>query len=179
MLLWFHFFLNGKKKTTYIFYILYTNIFFYSFQKHYLSIYLLIRDWDTLVGKSFSSIWSYYYFFTRKVASEQVSWHSGALDCHWFLMENYLHLFHVKKNYYVLSTPNDLLDWVSFCFRFLSHYLWCFLVILDISHLNLGFVITFQIQQKYKGATGYLPIIFEGSSPGAGKFGYLKIRRLT
>ncbi|URE44572.1 Galactokinase galactose-binding signature [Musa troglodytarum] len=36
-----------------------------------------------------------------------------------------------------------------------------------------------EIQQKYKGATGYLPIIFEGSSPGAGKFGYLKIRRLT
>ncbi|KAG8375307.1 hypothetical protein BUALT_Bualt10G0086700 [Buddleja alternifolia] len=35
----------------------------------------------------------------------------------------------------------------------------------------------FQIQQKYKGATGYLPIIFEGSSPGAGKFGHLRIRR--
>ncbi|KAL3650983.1 D-arabinose 1-dehydrogenase (NAD(P)(+)) [Castilleja foliolosa] len=34
-----------------------------------------------------------------------------------------------------------------------------------------------QIQKKYKGATGYLPIVFEGSSPGAGKFGYLRIRR--
>ncbi|KAJ3696276.1 hypothetical protein LUZ60_001653 [Juncus effusus] len=34
-----------------------------------------------------------------------------------------------------------------------------------------------EIQQRYKAATGYLPIIFEGSSPGAGKFGYLKIRR--
>ncbi|GER39757.1 galactokinase [Striga asiatica] len=34
-----------------------------------------------------------------------------------------------------------------------------------------------QIQQKYKGATGYLPILFEGSSPGAGKFGHLRIRR--
>lgn len=34
-----------------------------------------------------------------------------------------------------------------------------------------------EIQQKYKGATGYLPFVFEGSSPGAGKFGYLKIRR--
>ncbi|KAK6131981.1 hypothetical protein DH2020_034273 [Rehmannia glutinosa] len=34
-----------------------------------------------------------------------------------------------------------------------------------------------QIQKKYKGATGYLPIIFEGSSPGAGKFGHLRIRR--
>ncbi|XP_010263341.1 PREDICTED: L-arabinokinase-like [Nelumbo nucifera] len=34
-----------------------------------------------------------------------------------------------------------------------------------------------EIQQKYKDATGYLPFLFEGSSPGAGKFGYLKIRR--
>ncbi|KAG8636480.1 L-arabinokinase isoform X2 [Manihot esculenta] len=34
-----------------------------------------------------------------------------------------------------------------------------------------------EIQQKYKDATGYLPFIFEGSSPGAVKFGYLKIRR--
>ncbi|KAL2505942.1 L-arabinokinase [Abeliophyllum distichum] len=32
-----------------------------------------------------------------------------------------------------------------------------------------------QIQQKYKAATGFLPFVFEGSSPGAGKFGYLKI----
>ncbi|XP_051137394.1 L-arabinokinase-like [Andrographis paniculata] len=36
-----------------------------------------------------------------------------------------------------------------------------------------------QIQQRYRAATGYLPIIFEGSSPGAGKFGYLRIRRLA
>uniref|UniRef100_A0A2C9W5Q7 GHMP kinase N-terminal domain-containing protein n=1 Tax=Manihot esculenta TaxID=3983 RepID=A0A2C9W5Q7_MANES len=35
----------------------------------------------------------------------------------------------------------------------------------------------FEIQQKYKGATGYLPFIFEGSSPGAAKFGNLRIRR--
>ncbi|KAI9097754.1 hypothetical protein K1719_025525 [Acacia pycnantha] len=35
----------------------------------------------------------------------------------------------------------------------------------------------FEIQQRYKRATGYLPYIFEGSSPGACKFGYLKIRR--
>lgn len=34
-----------------------------------------------------------------------------------------------------------------------------------------------EIQQRYKAATGYLPYIFEGSSPGAGTFGYLKIRR--
>ncbi|XP_074562536.1 L-arabinokinase-like, partial [Curcuma longa] len=34
-----------------------------------------------------------------------------------------------------------------------------------------------EIQQRYKSATGYLPYIFEGSSPGAGKFGYLRIRR--
>ncbi|GFZ15519.1 arabinose kinase [Actinidia rufa] len=34
-----------------------------------------------------------------------------------------------------------------------------------------------EIQQRYKGATGYLPLVFEGSSPGAGKFGYLRIRR--
>ncbi|XP_077238581.1 L-arabinokinase-like [Tasmannia lanceolata] len=34
-----------------------------------------------------------------------------------------------------------------------------------------------EIQQRYKAATGYLPYIFEGSSPGAGKFGYLKVRR--
>ncbi|XP_022889317.1 L-arabinokinase-like [Olea europaea var. sylvestris] len=33
-----------------------------------------------------------------------------------------------------------------------------------------------KIQQKYKAATGFLPFVFEGSSPGAGKFGYLKIR---
>jgi len=32
-----------------------------------------------------------------------------------------------------------------------------------------------QVQQRYKKATGYLPFIFEGSSPGAGKFGYLRI----
>ncbi|KAE9588968.1 putative L-arabinokinase [Lupinus albus] len=35
----------------------------------------------------------------------------------------------------------------------------------------------FEVQKRYKKATGYLPFIFEGSSPGAGKFGYLKIRR--
>lgn len=35
----------------------------------------------------------------------------------------------------------------------------------------------FQIQRRYEAATGYLPYIFEGSSPGAGMFGYLKIRR--
>ncbi|CAI9094830.1 OLC1v1030630C1 [Oldenlandia corymbosa var. corymbosa] len=35
----------------------------------------------------------------------------------------------------------------------------------------------FEIQQRYRIATGYLPIIFEGSSPGAGKFGHLRIRR--
>ncbi|KAL4205295.1 hypothetical protein AMTRI_Chr01g113890 [Amborella trichopoda] len=34
-----------------------------------------------------------------------------------------------------------------------------------------------EIQQRYKAATGYLPFIFEGSSPGAGKFGYLRLRR--
>ncbi|KAJ7958626.1 L-arabinokinase [Quillaja saponaria] len=34
----------------------------------------------------------------------------------------------------------------------------------------------FEIQKRYKAATGYLPFIFEGSSPGAGKFGYLRIR---
>ena len=34
-----------------------------------------------------------------------------------------------------------------------------------------------QIQRRYKAETGYLPILFDGSSPGAGKFGYLKIRR--
>ncbi|KAI9124573.1 hypothetical protein K1719_004495 [Acacia pycnantha] len=35
----------------------------------------------------------------------------------------------------------------------------------------------FEIQQRYKKATSYLPYLFEGSSPGACKFGYLKIRR--
>ncbi|KAG1332002.1 L-arabinokinase [Cocos nucifera] len=34
-----------------------------------------------------------------------------------------------------------------------------------------------EIQRRYKAATGYLPLIFEGSSPGAGKFGYLRLRR--
>lgn len=34
-----------------------------------------------------------------------------------------------------------------------------------------------EIQQRYKNATGYLPLIIEGSSPGAGKFGHLRIRR--
>ncbi|XP_004291219.1 PREDICTED: L-arabinokinase-like [Fragaria vesca subsp. vesca] len=37
----------------------------------------------------------------------------------------------------------------------------------------------FEIQQRYKAATGYMPFIFEGSSPGAGKFGHLRIRRRT
>uniref|UniRef100_A0A7N0U756 L-arabinokinase n=1 Tax=Kalanchoe fedtschenkoi TaxID=63787 RepID=A0A7N0U756_KALFE len=36
-----------------------------------------------------------------------------------------------------------------------------------------------EIQKRYERATGYLPFVFEGSSPGAGKFGYLKIRRRT
>ncbi|KAH6836370.1 arabinose kinase [Perilla frutescens var. hirtella] len=34
-----------------------------------------------------------------------------------------------------------------------------------------------QIQKRYEGATGYVPIVFEGSSPGAGRFGHLRIRR--
>ncbi|KAA8519359.1 hypothetical protein F0562_013615 [Nyssa sinensis] len=34
-----------------------------------------------------------------------------------------------------------------------------------------------KIQQRNKGAIGYLPFVFEGSSPGAGKFGFLRIRR--
>lgn len=34
-----------------------------------------------------------------------------------------------------------------------------------------------EIQQRYHSATGHLPFIFEGSSPGSGKFGYLKLRR--
>lgn len=34
-----------------------------------------------------------------------------------------------------------------------------------------------EIQQRYKGATGFLPYVFDGSSPGAGRFGYLKIRK--
>ncbi|MCL7032146.1 hypothetical protein MKW94_020875 [Papaver nudicaule] len=34
-----------------------------------------------------------------------------------------------------------------------------------------------EIQKKYKAATGFMPFVFEGSSPGAGEFGYLKIRR--
>ncbi|XP_031108259.1 L-arabinokinase-like [Ipomoea triloba] len=34
----------------------------------------------------------------------------------------------------------------------------------------------FEIQRRYKAATGYLPYVFEGSSPGAGKFGYMRIR---
>ncbi|XP_008781723.2 L-arabinokinase-like [Phoenix dactylifera] len=34
-----------------------------------------------------------------------------------------------------------------------------------------------EIQRRYRDATGYLPFIFDGSSPGAGKFGYLKLRR--
>ncbi|XP_052200216.1 L-arabinokinase-like [Diospyros lotus] len=33
-----------------------------------------------------------------------------------------------------------------------------------------------EIKQRYKDATSHLPYVFEGSSPGAGKFGYLKIR---
>ncbi|KAL3567126.1 hypothetical protein D5086_032541 [Populus alba] len=34
-----------------------------------------------------------------------------------------------------------------------------------------------EIQRRYHAATGFKPYVFEGSSPGAGKFGYLKIRR--
>lgn len=34
-----------------------------------------------------------------------------------------------------------------------------------------------EIQERYKASTGYLPFLFDGSSPGAGKFGYLKLRR--
>ncbi|XP_018458120.2 L-arabinokinase-like [Raphanus sativus] len=34
-----------------------------------------------------------------------------------------------------------------------------------------------EIQRKYKQTTGFMPYVFEGSSPGAGKFGYLKIRK--
>uniref|UniRef100_M1ALA5 Arabinose kinase n=3 Tax=Solanum tuberosum TaxID=4113 RepID=M1ALA5_SOLTU len=35
-----------------------------------------------------------------------------------------------------------------------------------------------EIQQRYKTATGFLPYVFEGSSPGAAKFGHLQIRLL-
>ncbi|KAK9983934.1 hypothetical protein SO802_033459 [Lithocarpus litseifolius] len=35
-----------------------------------------------------------------------------------------------------------------------------------------------EIQQRYKKAPGYLPLLFEGSSPASGKFGYLKIHRI-
>ncbi|RID63027.1 hypothetical protein BRARA_E02058 [Brassica rapa] len=34
-----------------------------------------------------------------------------------------------------------------------------------------------EIERKYKEATGFMPYVFQGSSPGAGKFGYLKIRK--
>ncbi|XP_026381644.1 L-arabinokinase-like [Papaver somniferum] len=34
-----------------------------------------------------------------------------------------------------------------------------------------------EIQKMYKAATGFKPFVFEGSSPGAGEFVYLKIRR--
>ena len=43
--------------------------------------------------------------------------------------------------------------------------------------LRKSCAMAFQMQQEYKIATGHLPFIFEGSSPGAGKFGYLRIRR--
>ncbi|KAJ8567846.1 hypothetical protein K7X08_020568 [Anisodus acutangulus] len=33
-----------------------------------------------------------------------------------------------------------------------------------------------EIQQRYKAATGFSPYVFEGSSPGAAKFGHLNIR---
>lgn len=33
-----------------------------------------------------------------------------------------------------------------------------------------------EIQQRYKAATGFLPYVFEGSSPGAAKFGHLQLR---
>ncbi|PHT42665.1 L-arabinokinase [Capsicum baccatum] len=33
-----------------------------------------------------------------------------------------------------------------------------------------------EIQQRYKAVTGFLPYVFEGSSPGAAKFGHLQIR---
>ncbi|TMW88487.1 hypothetical protein EJD97_018509 [Solanum chilense] len=35
-----------------------------------------------------------------------------------------------------------------------------------------------EIQQRYKTATGFSPYVFEGSSPGAAKFGHLQIRLL-
>ncbi|KAJ6354944.1 hypothetical protein OIU77_005529 [Salix suchowensis] len=34
-----------------------------------------------------------------------------------------------------------------------------------------------EIQRRYHVATGFKPYVFEGSSPGAGEFGYLRIRR--
>ncbi|KAJ6372819.1 hypothetical protein OIU76_027196 [Salix suchowensis] len=34
-----------------------------------------------------------------------------------------------------------------------------------------------EIQRRYHVATGFNPYVFEGSSPGAGEFGYLRIRR--
>lgn len=53
-----------------------------------------------------------------------------------------------------------------------------FIVVTILGWFNETFCpLDIQIQQRYKGATGYLPFIFEGSSPGAGKFGYMRIRR--
>ena len=34
-----------------------------------------------------------------------------------------------------------------------------------------------QIQESYKAATGHHPYIFEGSSMGAGQFGFLRVHR--
>ncbi|KAM7481180.1 hypothetical protein LguiB_005763 [Lonicera macranthoides] len=42
---------------------------------------------------------------------------------------------------------------------------------------KLGSQYLSEIQQRYQDATSYLPFVFEGSSPSAGKFEYLGIRR--
>ncbi|KAM7502446.1 hypothetical protein LguiB_001350 [Lonicera macranthoides] len=42
---------------------------------------------------------------------------------------------------------------------------------------NLDGLTIEEIQQRYQDATSYLPFVFEGSSLGVGKFGYLRIRR--
>ncbi|CAK7345772.1 unnamed protein product [Dovyalis caffra] len=41
----------------------------------------------------------------------------------------------------------------------------------------IALISNLQIQRRYMVSTGFKPYVFQGSSPGAGKFGYLKIRR--
>ena len=81
----------------------------------------------------------------------------------------------LRSNEQIIQVPQKLVSLISaFKLELVSYTV---LYMHDFPVLDEPTVVNMQIQKRYEGATGYLPIVFEGSSPGAGRFGHLRIRR--